>query len=177
MIIHTDVETGTWLRKVKPPRTAVPSLQEAHEYFINEVFELDQDPETEYITISVKHRSPLIAKQWVDWLIEDINNTVMQQDVEEAGQAIQYLSEQMAATSLADLKGVFSRLIEDQTKTIMLANMSPEYLFRTIDPAVVPEYRSSPRRALIAALGLLLGTIVGGTAVFLRASYREFKNR
>jgi uncharacterized protein involved in exopolysaccharide biosynthesis len=171
-----DTETDTWLRRANPPRGAAPSMQEAYEFFIDDVIEVSQDAKTEFITISVKHRSPFVAKTWVDWLVEDINDTVMQQDVEEAEQAIEYLTQQMAATSLAELQGVFSRLIEEQTKTIMLAKMSPEYLFRTIDPAVVPEYRWSPRRTLIAALGILLGLILGVVTAFLRASYREFKN-
>ena len=171
-----DANTKTWVRNVKPPRSSIPSMQEAYEYFIKEVLTVSQDSKTEYVTISVRHYSPAVAKQWVDWLVEDINETVMQQDVEEAEQAINYLTRQLTATSLADLQSVFSRLIEEQTKTIMLAKMTPEYLFRTIDPAVVPEYRASPRRAFIAALGMVLGIILGSVTVLLRASYLEFKN-
>ena len=39
----------------------------------------------------------------------------------------------------------------------MLAEVRPEYVFKTIDPAVVPEEKSKPSRALICALGYPLG--------------------
>ena len=58
----------------------------------------------------------------------------MRQDVAEAEQAITYLNKQIENTSLAELRNVFFRLIEEQTKTIMLANVSQEYLLKTLDP-------------------------------------------
>jgi LPS O-antigen subunit length determinant protein (WzzB/FepE family) len=39
----------------------------------------------------------------------------------------------------------------------MLAKVRQEYAFKTIDPAVVPEVKSEPKRALICVLGTLLG--------------------
>jgi LPS O-antigen subunit length determinant protein (WzzB/FepE family) len=39
----------------------------------------------------------------------------------------------------------------------MLAKVRQEYAFKTIDPAVVPEEKSEPNRALICVLGTLLG--------------------
>ena len=50
----------------------------------------------------------------------------------------------------------------------MLANASPEYLFQTIDPAVVPELKAKPRRALIAVVGTLLGGMLGVLMVLVR---------
>jgi len=49
-----------------------------------------------------------------------------------------------------------------------LAKVSPEYLFRTIDPAVVPELKTKPRRAWIAALGLILGGAIGIFVVLIQ---------
>ena len=119
------------------------------------------DKQTGFVTVSVEHYSPVVAKQWVDWLVQDINATVMRQDVNEAEQAIKYLNKQIAATSLADLQNVFFRLIEEQTKIVMLANVSPEYLFRVVDPAYVPEKHSKPNRLVILILAMFLGGFVG----------------
>ena len=52
---------------------------------------------------------------------------------------------------------VFAQLIEEQTETIMLANVSKDYVFDIIDPPVVPELNSKPPRALICVLGMWLG--------------------
>jgi len=151
-----DVSAKKWVRKVRPPRKTIPSLQEAYKEFNEEFFSVSQDKTTGFVTLAVEHYSPTIAKQWVDWLVQDINATVMRQEVDEAEQAIEYLNKQIMATSLADLQNVFFRLIEEQTKTVMLANVSKEYLLKTLDPAVAPEKKAKPMRALIVLLSAIL---------------------
>ncbi len=152
-----DVSTKKWVRNVRPPRKTIPSLQEAYEKFSEGILSVVPHKKTGFMTISVEHYSPEVAKQWVDWLVESINSTTMKQDVDEAEQAIEYLNKQIQATSLADMQNVFFRLIEEQTKTVMLANVSDEYLLKTLDPTVAPEKRSRPNRRLIAVLGFPLG--------------------
>ena len=61
----------------------------------------------------------------------------------EAGKSIEYLKQQVANTSLADLQAMFFELIQSQTETVMLAEVRPEYVFKTIDPAVVPEEKAN----------------------------------
>ena len=166
-----DVSAKKWVRDVKPPRKTIPSLQEAYKVFSEGILSVDQDKKTGFVTIAVEHYSPAIAKQWVDWLVQDINTTVMRREVDEAEQAIEYLNKQIASTSLADLRNVFFRLIEEQIKTVMLAKVSSEYMFRTIDPAVVPEIKAKPKRALIAILGLFLGGMVGVIVVLFKSNF------
>ena len=115
----------------------------------------------------------MVAKQWVDWLVDDINSTIMQQDVATAEQAIEYLNKQINSTSLAELQNVFFRLIEEQTKTVMLAKVSPEYMFRTLDPTVAPELKAKPKRALIAVLGMILGGMVGIIVLVFKNSFAQ----
>lgn len=162
-----NADTASWLRAVKPPRKSEPSVQEAHEVFLQNL-SIAQDKETGFINISVEHFSPYIAKQWVEMLIVEINETIRAQDVSQAERSIAYLQEQIQATQLAELQAGFFELIQSQTETIMLANASPEYLFKTIDPAVVPELKAKPKRALIAVLGTLLGGMLGVLIVLVR---------
>jgi len=173
-----DVSAKKWVREVRPPRKTIPSLQEAYEKFSDEILSIAQDKKTGFVTIAVQHYSPAVSKQWVDWLVQDINATVMRQEVDEAEQAIEYLNEQIAATSLADLQNVFFRLIEEQTKTVMLAKVSDEYLLKTIDPAVVPEMKTRPKRALIVILSMTLGGFLGIAFVGLsnRSNIRQPKH-
>jgi len=162
-----DESAGEWVRDARPPRSKSPSLQEAFEKFSSANLIVSQDDKTGFVTVAVEHYSPIIAQQWVEWLIRDLNATVMRQDVDEAERAIKYLEEQIAATSVADLQNVFFRLIEEQTKTVMLAKVSPEYMFRTIDPAVVPELKARPKRSVIALIGMVLGGLVGIVVVLV----------
>jgi uncharacterized protein involved in exopolysaccharide biosynthesis len=59
-------------------------------------------------------------------------------------------------------------LIQSQTETVMLAEVRQEYVFKTIDPAVAPEEKSKPSRALICVLGTLLGGMLGVVIVLIR---------
>jgi uncharacterized protein involved in exopolysaccharide biosynthesis len=69
---------------------------------------------------------------------------------------------------LVSLTEVFSELIEEQTKTVMLANASDEYVFQVIEPPVAPELESEPSRTLICVLGTMLGGMLGLLLVLIR---------
>lgn len=168
-----DLDAKKWVRNVRFPKKVVPSMQEAYEKFTEDVLTVGQNSKTGYVTIAIEHYSPFVAQQWVSWLIEDINETIMQKDVREAQQAIDYLNQQIKATSLAELRTVFSRLIEEQTKTIMLAAVTDEYLFKTVDPPVAPEEKTRPKRALIVLIGAFLSGLL---AVLLVVALHNRRN-
>ncbi len=157
-----DDASKTWA-----PRSPKPSAQMAHKAFTG-ILGISQDPMTGYISVSIEHQSPVIAAQWVSWLVNDVNAAVKAQDVDEAIKSIEYLKQQAANTSLADLQAMFFELIQSQTETVMLAEVRPEYVFKTIDPAVVPEEKSKPSRAIMCILGTLFGGALGIVIVLIR---------
>ena len=159
-----DKSSRAWTREVKPPQKAKPSNIEAHEEFLA-ALNVSQDKNTSLITISIEHYSPVIAKQWVEWLVDDINSYMREQDLREANQSIVYLNKQLASTSIAGMQAIFYRLIEEETKTIMLAQVQSDYMLKTIDPAIVPEEEFKPKRLQIMLLGLFLGGLFGTTTV------------
>lgn len=160
-------DTNTWVREVSLPFKAKPSLLEAHEAY-KEIVDISEIEGTGMLTLSVKHISPYLAKKWVDWLVEDINHVMKVRDVSEAEKSTAFLIEQLKETQISDMKSVLYRLIEEQAKTIMFANVRDEYVFKTVDAAIVPEKKSEPSRALICILGALLGGIIGVFIVSLR---------
>lgn len=162
-----EADSQTWVRRASPPFQSEPSSQEAYLEFVK-VLSVSEDTDTGFVEIAVQHLSPIVAEQWVRWLVEDINNTMMERAVVEAQQSIDYLSAQLENTQVVALQEVFYSLIEDQTKTIMLANARPEYLFETIDPAIVPELKAGPKRALICILSVLFGGTLGMALVLIR---------
>jgi capsular polysaccharide biosynthesis protein len=167
-----DADTGTWVRDVDLPKRPRPSLLEAHEAFLD-ILSVSEEKQTGYVTVSVDHYSPAVAAKWVNWLVEDVNEVVKAQDVAEAKKSIEYLRQQVANTSLADLQAMFFELIQSQIETVMLAEVRPEYVFKTIDPAVVPEEKTKPSRILIFTLGALLGAMLGGLIVLVRHFVRS----
>jgi uncharacterized protein involved in exopolysaccharide biosynthesis len=119
------------------------------------------------VTVSVKSLSPIAAQRWTEWLVKDINEHMQAQDVEEAEASISYLESKLDETNIAGMQQVFYQLIESETRTVMLANAQREYVFKTVDPAVVPQEKSEPKRALIAIIATLLGGMLGVFIVFI----------
>ena len=162
-----DPETRIWTRDVAPPLQKKPSSQEAFLY-MREILSVTEDRLTGFVTVSIEHLSPLIAYEWVTWLVDDLNREMLLEATVEAQQSIDYLTNQLENTQVVALEQVFYALIEEQTKTLMLANSRAEYLFKTIDPAITPEIKSGPSRTLIFTLGTLLGGMLGVLWVLIR---------
>lgn len=162
-----DSATKLWLREVKAPKTSQPSSWEAYEAF-KEVLSVSTDKESGMVTLAIEYYSPEVATQWLFWLVRDINTAMREQDKAEAQRSIDYLTAKLKETQLADMQTVFYQLIEEQTKTIMLAEVSQEYVLKTIDPANAPEEKAKPKRALIVVLGTMLGGILSVLIVLVR---------
>ena len=162
-----DAQNNKWVREAKAPFKPKPSAQEAYKKF-SKILSASTDKETGMVTISVEHLSPYVAQQWVEWLIQDINKTMKQRDVLEATKSNDFLTKQLKKTPIADIRAVLYKLIEEQTKTIMFANVRDEYVFKTIDPALPPEEKEGPKRALICIFGLLMGITLGFLIVSIK---------
>jgi uncharacterized protein involved in exopolysaccharide biosynthesis len=167
-----DVQSKTWVREVKPPFQPEPSLLEAHDAFMDN-FSISQDKLTKMINISLEHYSPELAAQWLALLIKDINEEIRQRDLREAERSIVYLNKQIEETNIADVKTTLFSLVEDQMKTKMLANVRSEYVFKTIDPPVVPEKKSKPLRALIVVASAMFGFMLSCLIVLFRHVYKS----
>lgn len=163
-----DVRHKKWVRKAKKPFKSEPSMQEAYEVFMDN-FSVEKSSEDDFIILSVEHISPYIAKQWVDWLVADLNQTIRDQDVVENERSVEYLEQKILATPLTELKNIFAELIQDQLKTIMLANVRAEYALRTVDPAVLPLMKSKPNRLIICVLGAFVGAVL--VSIFVLAGH------
>ena len=167
-----EVATGEWIREVDFPKQPQPSVQEAHLVF-EKILSIAQDKETAFVTLAIEHQSPYVAAQWVTWLVEDMNNALRDNDIAQAERSIAYLQSEINNTSLSEMRSSLFELIQSQTQTIMLANASPEYIFKTVDPAVVPELKAKPKHALI----VVLGTMLGGMLAVLIVLIRHFVNK
>ena len=162
-----DVKTATWVRDVSEELQVKPSVQEAHGSFKG-FLSVAEDTKTGFVTVEVTHYSPTVARDWVALVVKGVNEAVRARDVEEAEKSIAFLNQQRLKTNLVSLTEVFAELIEQQTKTVMLANASDEYVFQVIEPPVAPELKSEPKRALICVLGTLLGGMLAVLFVLIR---------
>lgn len=168
-----DQSTGNWLREPIGLRGAKPTAQEAFEVFSKDILSVSQDKESGLYSVSVKYYSPYIAQQWVNWLIEDINKVMRERTIAETSQNLDYLNTQLQKTAVTDMQSTFYKLIEEQTKSLMLAEVQEEFVFKTVDPAVVPELKDGPKRALLCIFGVLVGGMLGVATILIRFAFRR----
>lgn len=167
-----DAQTRQWVRKVTEPYQAKPSTLETYEEF-KKIFSVDQDKTSGMVTLSVEHFSPFLAKNWAENLVKAINEEMRTRELSEAERSIAFLNSQITQTALADVRTMLFSLIEEQTKTVMLANVRHEYVFKTVDPAVVAERKAKPARAVIVVLIALLGLIFSSLFVLVKYFKRK----
>jgi len=162
-----DINNNKWIREVTSPQTVKPSPWESFEAF-SELLSVSQDKVTSMVIIEISFFSPDIAKQWLVWLVEDVNNYMREQDQQESQNSIDYLTKQLDKTQIANMETVFYQLIEEQTKNMMLTHVNKEYVLKTVDPAQVPDRKDQPKRALIVVLGTMLGGMLSVLIVLVR---------
>lgn len=167
-------DTGEWLTN-EEGESHKPTDWDLVKAFRENHLSVSENKDNGMITVSVKSQSPPAAQQWAEWLVADINEHMRREDVAEASARIDYLEDKLNDTNIAGMQQVFYQLIESETRTVMLANAQQEYVFETVDPAVVPQEKSEPKRALIAIVATMLGGMLGVFIVFIRAFIRSGK--
>jgi uncharacterized protein involved in exopolysaccharide biosynthesis len=152
-----DAETKTWLvENANTGGVGPPSSWKLFQSFSKRL-EVSEDKKSGLVSVSIEYYSPQVAKLWVDLYVESINRFMQQRQVTKVSLNIEYLQEQIGKTSIAEMQEVFYSIIEEQTKSKMLAEASPDYAFVAVGPSMVPEEKSQPKKALICILGTLLG--------------------
>ncbi|TXI96899.1 MAG: LPS O-antigen length regulator [Burkholderiaceae bacterium] len=163
-----------WTREVEPPFMPEPSPQTLYKEF-EKIFTADKDKLTGLIKVSLEHPSPKIAQQWLNQIITDVNEEIRRRDIEEANRSLNYLQKKVEETNIIELRTLFYSLIEDQTKTLLLANVKKEYALKMIDPPFVAEEKSSPRRAVLVVFLTFAGVLFSVLIVLLEPKLYELR--
>ena len=136
------------------------SIQEATKRFLS-IFSVEKlSQSTPFVLMTITHISPTQARDWLEFIVEDLNKSLSQRDVAEVKESIKYLEEQINNTNVSDLKQLFYGMIESQTSKAMLAEVRSEYAFRVIDPAIAPELKHSPHRAIVTLQSVIYSLIL-----------------
>lgn len=155
-----------WIREAPKGKTVEPTSWELYEKFRKNI-SISQDNNTGLIKISFSSYSPEYSQIITENLIQEVNEIMKERALKDASKNIDYLQAQINRTPLSDMKNVFYSLIQEQTKTKMLAEVSEEYAFMSVSRALVPEEKSKPRRAFICISITLFGFFLSLVYIFL----------
>ena len=168
-------ESRQWLRKAKPPRSNIPTSQEAYEEFM-EIMSVNKDKKTLLVTLSVEHKSPFIAQQWVEIMINQIDQVMRDQDRQTATKSIEYLNSLAPTVNYEEIKKALSALQQEQMKRLMMVEANDNYIFKVLDSPIVPEVKSRPKRSLIVIWGTILGMVLSALGILVFNYTRKSSN-
>lgn len=113
-----------------------------------------------FVTISVTHYSPKRAKEILDLYVSAINRFMQERQVEKVDKNIAYLQEEIKKTPITEMQEVLYTIIEEQIKSKMITQASPDHTFVSVNPSMIPEKKSAPSRALICIFFTFIGGII-----------------
>lgn len=149
-----------------------PSKLQMYEKY-KKILSISQDPKTSFVNLSIESPSPKIARDWLNIIILNINESMREEDKYVASNSIDFLNENYNNTNLNEIREVISKLLQSQIQTQMLASANKDYIFKIIDSPQVAEKKSSPKRLLISLAGILLGLLISIFYIFGIYIFRE----
>jgi hypothetical protein len=170
-----NIKDKKWVRGAPPGKAVIPTPWEGF-YQFRSLLDIEYISKKGMIKISLTYLSPEIATKWLSWLVADLNSYWRLQEKKLAGDSIQYLQAQVDKTNNNEMKDIFYSIIAEQTQKVVLTEVRKEYLFKTLSPIVIPEEKSAPSRALIAAAGTFLGGLLSLLFSFIYVNIRPIKD-
>ncbi len=159
-----NVQTGKW--------DEIPHPQKSYEAFLKKL-QVSQDYDTKFLTISFKHESPHIAKEWTELVVNQINDSFRARDKLEAESAMNFLYTQMALTSYTEIKEVVAQVLKQKMQQLALIEANEFYVFSYLDQPAVAKEKIEPSRSSISILGALFGFMLGVLIVLVRGYFKE----
>jgi uncharacterized protein involved in exopolysaccharide biosynthesis len=157
----------------------VRTINEAVALFDHRIRVVIEDRRTGLATVRITWKDPVQAAAWANELVRRANDELRQRAVTRAQGSIEYLKREARNAEAVDIQQALYRLMEDQYKTLLLANVSDDYALSVIDPAVASDPRQYvfPKRALFAFGGLFFGLVLVLMMAFIQAAQRSAGTR
>ena len=152
----------------------IPSTQKSYKIFMNRI-DVNKDSKG-FITISVKHYSPYVAKEWTELIVNQLNQFFRTQDKQEAQASMDFLNVQIAQTSYTEIKEMIAQLLKQNIQKLTLIEANDFYVFSYLDPPIVEEEKFEPNRKSISILGAVFGFMLGLLIVLIPNFFRTKNN-
>jgi uncharacterized protein involved in exopolysaccharide biosynthesis len=176
-LVEEFIRRNELLKELLPIAGDPPTVWFAVKGFQETVVSIVDDEDRGTTTVAIQWTDPKLAANWANNFVALANQIMRTRALEESSRNIKYLNDQISKTNVVEIQRVMYNLIENETKTHMLANGREEYAFRVVDPAVIPEQRIWPRRTLMVLTGGVLGVILGVILALTHNLWRKHRVR
>lgn len=170
---HWDADKEDW----NVESASVPTMADAYERFDKDVRRVNEDRTTGMISVAILGPDRQKVAQWANGLVRAANDYLRNRAIDEARKSVGFLEEQLAKTTILEVRQAMNDLVEAQISKAALANTRDDYAFRVVDPAIEPEADEfvRPQRVLIVALGAVFGLACGFMLALLKDSWGELR--
>lgn len=165
-----DARSGKWT--VTDPKK-VPTLWKATQFFKDNVRTVTPDIKTGMVTLKVRWKDAALAAKWANGLVKMTNDYERQAAIAESDRNIGYLTQQAAGTDVLGIKQAIYNLLQSEISKNMIARGTPEYAFKVIDPALVPERAAFPVKKIWVAAAFFGSLAVAALAVLARLAWQK----
>lgn len=168
-----DSEAKQWLSDSEEGK---PTLWDAYRVLIG-VLLASTDKGSGLVRLSIDWQDPKLAADWTNSLVQRLNTFLREQAIVQSNQKLEYLSDALANTQIAENRQALFELISAEQKQAMLANTQKDFVFRVIDPAVAPDKKIKPKRAIIVIMTAFVVGFLTIVFVFTQAGIRKRKEK
>ncbi len=153
-------DQGEWVEGFSPDRGEVLTR------FRDEVRRIDEDEETEIISIGMVWPDAAIARDWANLYVKSFNEFMRARTLADVSRKQEFLEQELRRSDVVEIQQSLFRLIEAQTAIAMLANAREEYVLEIIDPAALPYRSFNMSRKKKVVLGAIAGLLLAIFSVF-----------
>lgn len=156
-----DSSKKSWVQGSKPPNWIAFKKYK-------KVLTIRLDQKSNFVTISIEHRSPEFAKSFLELIIQELNALSRDRALRQSQASLDYLYEELQSFQLNDVRLAISQLIETQLKTQMLARVKIDYALESLDKPFLPKERTSPKRTQITIFSFIVGLLFSTFFILIR---------
>jgi LPS O-antigen subunit length determinant protein (WzzB/FepE family) len=113
----------------------------------------------------------------VDLYVAAINKHMQHRKMTTINNSVEYLQREIEKSSIAGMHQVLYTIIEEQIKSKMISEASPEHTFVLVSPSMTPEEPSEPQRLLLLTLGTFFGFLLSVIVVLIGDVQRGSRNK
>ena len=159
-----DKATNRW--KDSDPKEQ-PGQLVVHRLFVKDgLMTVETEKKTSLITVSIEWKDPKLAAEWANSMIDYLNQYLAERSIQRSERNLKYLREALMKEQIEEFRKSLLDLIAQDTKNAMLATAQKDFGFKVIDPAVEPDRKAKPKRAIVVLLSAVLAGFIAVLIAF-----------
>ena len=147
-----------------------PTLWKANRFFKGNVRTVET-AKNGLVTMTITWTDPKAAADWANGIVRMTNEYLRDKAIAEAERNIAYLNEQALKTEIVGVRQAIYRLLESEINQAMIARGNEEFALRVLDPAAVPEVRSSPKPIIWILLAVFGSFLISAFIAFAQVAW------